>query len=564
MEQTQPISLRVGANFNQGKVRTENQDRIGRFESSFGQVFIVADGMGGHEGGATAAQMLIDGLERHLRQVPPGTTTESALQAAASRANADIYQRANSGDPKTAQMGATSVLALVRGNQVTIAHAGDSRAYLLRGGELSRLTRDHTVVQRMLDHNMLSPEEARDHPDASVVTRAFGQKPDVELEVSAPFELQPGDRLLLCSDGLCGYVDDERIRQVLARGGDAQAVADALIGLALDAGGEDNVSVQILAAEGAGGRRSAGLPPAAPAPRRGPSWIFVILLLLAAFLLGLLLSRFWDQWKGKKASIAETSPGTQNISLNLMNNDKKVIRRLLSHLRGLAYRGAGDGFEAGRIYFRENANQKAEDIFDKLRSARPGMPSYQTEPWPDNLTPELEEKMRDADVLIIWNEGEPESSETSSTPNSLSSANTPAPAETSPPAETPPLVGPPAPVIKPGRETLAAGGEPAAAATPGTIDIHPTNLTEDVEVLRNLLSSQLGIATRTATDGFEAGRVYYRKKDFKPKAQDVVDQLNRRAGKSQYQSAPWPDKHQGEMPGINVVVVVPHKGKGNS
>jgi len=148
MEQTQPIFLRIGANFNQGKVRAENQDRIGRFHSSFGQVFIVADGMGGHEGGATAAQMLIDGLERHLRQVPPDTPPEGALQTAASRANAEIYQRANAGDPKTAQMGATSVLALVRGNQVTIAHAGDSRAYLLRGGELSRLTRDHTVVQR--------------------------------------------------------------------------------------------------------------------------------------------------------------------------------------------------------------------------------------------------------------------------------------------------------------------------------------------------------------------------------------------------------------------------------
>src|SRR3954463_2005966 len=105
MEQTSPISLRIGANFNPGKVRAENQDRIGRFHSAFGQVFIVADGMGGHEGGATAAQMLIDLLEKHLREVPPGTPPDGALQAAASRTNADIYQRANSGDPKTAQMG---------------------------------------------------------------------------------------------------------------------------------------------------------------------------------------------------------------------------------------------------------------------------------------------------------------------------------------------------------------------------------------------------------------------------------------------------------------------------
>jgi hypothetical protein len=176
--------------------------------------------------------------------------------------------------------------------------------------------------------------------------------------------------------------------------------------------------------------------------------------------------------------------------------------------------------------------------------------------------------MQDADVVIVWHEGKPESSETPSPASTPSSSSSPAPAETSPPANTSPLVGPPAPANSPvpagtpGSETPATGGEPRAAATPGVIDIHPTNFNEDVEVLRNLLSSQLGVATRTATADFKEGRVYYRNEHFQAKAQNVVDELNREAGKSQYQTAPWPDK-QGEMPGIQVVVVVPHKGKGN-
>jgi len=248
MNDSPPLTLRVGAAAHRGKVREENQDRISRFRTPFGEVFIVADGMGGYEGGAKAAEMLVNGLEKYLGALPPQTPPDQALQTAAVRINTDILNRASSGEPKTAKMGATSVLALVDGRRVTIAHAGDSRAYLMRDGQLSRLTRDHTVVQRMLDKNMLNEEEARNHPASSVVTRAFGQKTKMELEISSPFELRDGDRILLCSDGLCGYVDDAEIQRVLQFGGDAQAATDALINLALQAGGEDNVSVQLLAA----------------------------------------------------------------------------------------------------------------------------------------------------------------------------------------------------------------------------------------------------------------------------------------------------------------------------
>ena len=147
----------------------------------------------------------------------------------------------------------------------------------------------------MLEKNLLSEEEAREHPDASVITRAFGREPDLDLEVAAPFELREGDLLLLSSDGLCGYVDDERIRAALLAGGDAQETADRLIGLALDAGGQDNVSVQVITLPAATPLPAAGHPAAAPVGgRRSLTWVAVAVLLVVAFLAGLLLP--WGRW----------------------------------------------------------------------------------------------------------------------------------------------------------------------------------------------------------------------------------------------------------------------------
>src|SRR5262245_43752591 len=188
----QPPQLRVGPKTHPGKVRNENQDRMSRFISPLGEVFIVADGMGGHQGGATAAIMTIEGFESQLSAATLDASFEISLQDAAAKTNEQIFRAANSGDPTTAKMGSTVVLALVSGDRVSVAHAGDSRAYLFRGGRLLRLTKDHSAVQRMIDHNMLTEAEARDHPDASVILRAFGQKPQIELEVSAPFTLQAG------------------------------------------------------------------------------------------------------------------------------------------------------------------------------------------------------------------------------------------------------------------------------------------------------------------------------------------------------------------------------------
>lgn len=235
-----------GSRSHRGCHRCENQDRLGRFASPFGEVFAVADGMGGLAGGSRAAEELLRLLERRLR-AESGEVAE-ALCRAAGAADRDLRRRLGGGEAA----GATLVLAVLDGRRLWTGHAGDSRAYLLRGERLRRLTRDHSRVQRMIDHSMLTEEEARHHPESGVVTRAFGHGEAVELEVSQGLDLAPGDRLLLCSDGLSGYVDDGAIVESLTAQAEPQPAADRLVHLALEAGGEDNVSVHVVDVAAAG------------------------------------------------------------------------------------------------------------------------------------------------------------------------------------------------------------------------------------------------------------------------------------------------------------------------
>jgi serine/threonine protein phosphatase PrpC len=244
--QSQPNSLvvSVGVQCNVGKERTENQDRITRAATPFGDLFVVADGVGGHQGGAEAAQAVVDGFTRHLNAFGNLSLTE-ALQQAMRAISSDLQQRSAT-NPALRGMGSTVVLCVVRGNQATYAHAGDSRAYLVRDSKLTQLTRDHSVMERMVSQGILTPAQAKEHPDASVLTRAIGQSADVALDI-ADIALQANDAILLCSDGLWGYAKHEEMEAVATSANlSATAVADALLNLALEGGGGDNVSIQFL------------------------------------------------------------------------------------------------------------------------------------------------------------------------------------------------------------------------------------------------------------------------------------------------------------------------------
>ena len=268
--------LEVGALSETGYTREENQDRMSGSRVPLGHLYIVADGMGGHKGGALAAQMAVEELQRHIGQAAAGESADAVIEAAFKAANDAVYKRSNSGDTTVAGMGTTAVLALILGRVAKLAHVGDSRAYLFRNRRLSQLTTDHTIVQRMIEAGMLKPEEAADHPQSSVLERAIGSAATVGVDIR-DHQLEEGDALLLCSDGLSGYVAADKIEAVLRADGPVQDTTINLVRLALEAGGRDNVTVQLIRY---GARRMPApamrtrplpTPPQAPAVGGGPA-----------------------------------------------------------------------------------------------------------------------------------------------------------------------------------------------------------------------------------------------------------------------------------------------------
>jgi serine/threonine protein phosphatase PrpC len=235
------VRFRVGARTDVGRVREGNEDSYMVHEP----LFAVADGMGGHQGGEVASNLALAAMETIAEEPVPDGDTAPRLAEVVREANRVVLQRAGS-DPALSGMGTTLTAVLAgSGGRIHVAHVGDSRAYLLRGGEMSQLTRDQTVVQRLVDEGRISPEEAEIHPQRSILTNALGVDRDIEVD-EASYELAEGDRLLLCSDGLSGMVSEADIKRILVENEDPQAACDALVEAANQAGGQDNITALIL------------------------------------------------------------------------------------------------------------------------------------------------------------------------------------------------------------------------------------------------------------------------------------------------------------------------------
>ena len=211
-------------------------------------VFAVADGLGGHQGGEVASAMAVEPLAAlDARAFADARQAAEALTAAIAEANRAILERARE-DRTLWGMGTTVTAAAVAADRLLqLAHVGDSRAYLLRGGgPLRQLTEDHTAVAEAVGRGLLTRAQAAVHPQRGVVTRAVGLDPGVRVDTPPPLELAEGDQVLLCSDGLTEVVDEERIAEVLAGQADGDGACRALIAAANDAGGPDNVTVVLL------------------------------------------------------------------------------------------------------------------------------------------------------------------------------------------------------------------------------------------------------------------------------------------------------------------------------
>ena len=229
-----------------GRVRSANQDSVvvrAGDDAPLGEALIaVADGMGGHAAGEVASQMSLDLLISSLASA--SAPDERAMRDAFSRANAGVFSAASQ-NPEYRGMGTTLVAGLLTGDELIIGNVGDSRMYLYRDGELARVTQDHSWVGEMVAAGALTEEQAAKHPRRNILTRALGVESSVEADAGR-IALKRGDRLILCSDGLHGMVDDKTIAGVVGgKSLDLKKAARELIDLANKAGGTDNITVAL-------------------------------------------------------------------------------------------------------------------------------------------------------------------------------------------------------------------------------------------------------------------------------------------------------------------------------
>ena len=378
------MRVSVGAKTDVGRIRTGNEDSY----LTRPPVFVVADGMGGHIAGDVASSTAIETIAQHLDHA--SAADPQTLAQLVHEANSAVWSKAQS-DASLSGMGTTCTLVYVDEGRAHVAHVGDSRAYRLRGEELERLTEDHTLVARMVKEGRLRPEDAEHHPQRSIITRALGVDSDVSVDLTT-VELAEGDRLLLCSDGLTSMIDEPDISAVLRHEPNAQAAADALVDLANNAGGEDNITVVIIdlrddhAPARAPSRDSAHHEPSQrartdPSPRRDPTmhvrrrrgWggRFVLFLLVVALLAagGYASARYaldnsWFVSVDERNHITIYSGIPEEIGGLDLKKKREVTSTTLADLPRFLRSGVEEGIEVDSL---EEAHNTVEDLSDRAR-----------------------------------------------------------------------------------------------------------------------------------------------------------------------------------------------------
>jgi serine/threonine protein phosphatase PrpC len=242
------LTVRAVLRTDVGKVRSENQDygtMTPHGEGVQSQLMIVADGMGGHRGGATASRLAAETVKEQFLSAGSSNPSE-VLQDALETANTKIWSEAQA-NPDLRGMGTTTSALVVQDGKGWFAHVGDSRIYLVRGQEIRQLTDDHSLVASMVREGLLTTQEAENHPRRNVLQRSMGVSEEVEIDVRGPLDLLEGDVFIICSDGLHGVVKEDEMKQVASL--PLEAAADEFLRRALERGAPDNVTVIVARVE---------------------------------------------------------------------------------------------------------------------------------------------------------------------------------------------------------------------------------------------------------------------------------------------------------------------------
>jgi len=252
-------SKRLGFATNVGRVRAVDEDAILATEIRTAflseprtrMLLIVADGMGGHRRGDVASRIAVQTVARLLlprltiEEEIPRDSYHNEIQAALTHANQAVLEMSQQ-NPEYEGMGTTMALAVLDGRNLHIANVGDSRVYVVNQREICQVTRDHSLVQEMVDRGEILPEEARHHPKKNVITMVLGIYGEITPDIGC-MTVEPGDLVLLCCDGLINHVEDEEIHRVLVETSDPQRACEILVALANQGGGTDNISVVLAA-----------------------------------------------------------------------------------------------------------------------------------------------------------------------------------------------------------------------------------------------------------------------------------------------------------------------------
>lgn len=237
--------MRAFAMTDVGQVREINQDYVFTSENPVGtlpNLFVVADGMGGHKAGDVAARFAVETFVHYVKSQEEEANPLRVLQSAIKTANEQLYDKAQNNEALTG-MGTTMVAAVIEGNTLYVANVGDSRLYVV-GEEIIQITRDHSLVEEMVRRGEIKREEARNHPNKNIITRAMGTSPKVVADCfEAPLD---GRQILMCSDGLTNMLEDEDIKIIMNRSENLETAGRQLVTMANENGGMDNITVILV------------------------------------------------------------------------------------------------------------------------------------------------------------------------------------------------------------------------------------------------------------------------------------------------------------------------------